>query len=128
MVKFPTDIPVPADDDDEAALRLLAALSDEDAPKANGQPRFARTRDAWLKMVLAERRLTASDIRLCVALFLHFNFKRYAKTDKLLAWPSLASHAQETANVTIATEPLVEVARVKSAEKMLPSSIERAPG
>jgi hypothetical protein len=41
---------------------------------------------------------------------------------------ALASHAQETANVTIATEPLVEVARVKSAEKMLPSSIERAPG
>jgi AraC-like DNA-binding protein len=95
MVKFPTDIPVPADDDDEAALRLLAALSDEDAPKANGQPRFARTRDAWLKMVLAERRLTASDIRLCVALFLHFNFKRYAKTDKLLAWPSWETIAAE---------------------------------
>jgi hypothetical protein len=35
-------------------------------------------------------------------------------------WP-LATHAQETANVTIATEPQVEVARVKSAEKMLPN-------
>jgi hypothetical protein len=36
------------------------------------------------------------------------------------AWP-LAPHAQETANVTIATEPHIEVARVKSAEKMLPN-------
>ena len=35
---------------------------------------------------------------------------------------SLAPHAQETANVTIATEPQVEVAQVKPAEKMLPNS------
>jgi hypothetical protein len=34
------------------------------------------------------------------------------------AWP-LTPHAQETANVTIATEPHIEVAQVKSAEKML---------
>jgi hypothetical protein len=33
-------------------------------------------------------------------------------------WP-LATHAQESANVTIAAEPQIEVARVKSAEKML---------
>jgi hypothetical protein len=36
------------------------------------------------------------------------------------AWP-LAPHAQETANVTIATEPQIEVARVKSAQKILPN-------
>ena len=36
------------------------------------------------------------------------------------AWP-LAPLAQETANVTIATEPQVEVARVKSVEKILPN-------
>jgi hypothetical protein len=34
---------------------------------------------------------------------------------------SLGLHAQETANVTTATEPQVEVARVKSAENMLPN-------
>jgi hypothetical protein len=37
------------------------------------------------------------------------------------AWP-LAPHAQETANVTIATEPQIEVARVKSAEKIFPNA------
>ena len=36
------------------------------------------------------------------------------------AWP-LALHAQETANLTIATEPQVEIARVKSAPNMLPN-------
>jgi hypothetical protein len=36
------------------------------------------------------------------------------------AWP-LAPHAQETANVTIATEPRIEVARAKSAEMILPN-------
>ncbi len=36
------------------------------------------------------------------------------------AWP-LAPHAQETANVTIASEPRIEVARVKSAEMILPN-------
>jgi hypothetical protein len=36
------------------------------------------------------------------------------------AWP-LAPHAQEIANVTIATEPQIEVARVKSAERILPN-------
>jgi putative tryptophan/tyrosine transport system substrate-binding protein len=36
------------------------------------------------------------------------------------AWP-LAPHAQETANVTIAMEPQIEMARVKSAEKILPN-------
>jgi hypothetical protein len=36
------------------------------------------------------------------------------------AWP-LAPHARETANVTIATEPRIEVARVQSAEMILPN-------
>jgi hypothetical protein len=36
------------------------------------------------------------------------------------AWP-LAPHAQETAHFTIATEPQIEVARVKSAETILPN-------
>ena len=36
------------------------------------------------------------------------------------AWP-LALHAQETANLTIATEPQVEIARVKSAPNGLPN-------
>jgi hypothetical protein len=36
------------------------------------------------------------------------------------AWP-LALHAQETANLTIATEPQVEIARVKSAPNVLPN-------
>ena len=36
------------------------------------------------------------------------------------AWP-LAAHAQETAKATIATVPQIEVARVKSAENMLPN-------
>ena len=36
------------------------------------------------------------------------------------AW-TLAPHAQETANVTIAMEPQIEIARVKSAEKILPN-------
>ena len=36
------------------------------------------------------------------------------------AWP-LAAHAQETAKATTATVPQIEVARVKSAEKMLPN-------
>jgi hypothetical protein len=36
------------------------------------------------------------------------------------AW-SLALHAQETANLTIATEPQVEIARVKSAPNVLPN-------
>jgi hypothetical protein len=36
------------------------------------------------------------------------------------AW-ALAAHAQGAANVTIATEPQIEVARVKSAEEMLPN-------
>jgi hypothetical protein len=42
-----------------------------------------------------------------------------ATVSAAVAWP-LALHAQGTANVTIATEPQVEVARVKSAESMLP--------
>jgi hypothetical protein len=42
------------------------------------------------------------------------------------AW-ALVPHAQETANVPIATEPQIKVARVKSAEKISSeSSIERA--
>jgi hypothetical protein len=36
------------------------------------------------------------------------------------AWP-LAAHAQETAKATAATVPQIEVARVKSAEEMLPN-------
>jgi hypothetical protein len=36
------------------------------------------------------------------------------------AWP-LAAHAQETAKATTATVPQIEVARVKSAEEMLPN-------
>jgi len=36
------------------------------------------------------------------------------------AWP-LAAHGQETAKATIATVPQIEVARVKSAENMLPN-------
>ena len=36
------------------------------------------------------------------------------------AWP-LAAHTQETAKATTATVPQIEVARVKSAEEMLPN-------
>ena len=38
----------------------------------------------------------------------------------VVAWP-LALHAQETANLTMATEPQVEIARVKSAPNVLPN-------
>jgi hypothetical protein len=37
------------------------------------------------------------------------------------AWPLVPPHAQDTTNVTIAIEPQIEIARVKSAEKILPN-------
>jgi hypothetical protein len=56
--------------------------------KSNGRLTFAQARDAWLKLVLGNRRLTACEARLCGVLSLHFSFSQYDSNGELIAWPA----------------------------------------
>jgi hypothetical protein len=95
MVKFPTDFPtVPADDDDAAALRLLAGLSDDDTPKANGRPNFWQARDRWRDRLLADSQLSHADRSLVTQIYRHLNRREFENTGKLLAWPSWETMAE----------------------------------
>jgi hypothetical protein len=56
--------------------------------KPNGQRSFAQARDAWLKLVLGDKRLTSGEARLCSVLSLHFSYSQYDKSAELIAWPA----------------------------------------
>jgi hypothetical protein len=89
MVKLHTDF-IP-DDDDLAALRLIAGL-DDDAPKAtNGRSKFTETCERWQDHWQANGHLTHADKRLVSQLCRFFNRREFENTGKLIAWPSWAT-------------------------------------